>query len=438
MGVDLGSTGKRKVTIKTAWGTFKTINNSRPGKKILAVPSNLLTFRKLNFPFQDKRRIMEILPGELMESLAFPLDKATWDVFSIERGGASVLVMPADQLDRVLDTVDEQVQFVEAEPCALARVAKYNDVEDTLIIDFGATKTSFYGIRNGNLDMMRVRLVGGDKLDSIIASGEGINKEEAEELKKSLGMDSRTVKRYYDSLLDSAFLSSSPGYDKVIITGGGSKTPKIAEFISKKWDVEVTFFNLPKSLSPHFDAVAFGAALYETVGKQKVNLKKTGEESESKSYYWLLLLLIPVILYSINLKLTQIQLVQENRQLRRAMSEAVRKEFPDIGRVVSPLMQVKALIAREESSGNGDQVNVLEVLTNISRAREGIEVNFYEMDISGSNAKLKGESDSFQSVDNLRKSLEGYFSSAEVIEQKSKPGGKVDFSIELELTDSGQ
>ena len=129
------------------------------------------------------------------------------------------------------------------------------------------------------------------------------------------------------------------------------------------------------------------------------------------------------------------QLKNENIKLNQAITEAVRSEFPEIGTVTSPLSQVKALIKKQGVAGSGPSANALDVLSNISKARQGVKVNFYEIEISDGEVKLKAETDSFQNVDNIRASFEKLFAKTEVVDQVTKPGGKVDFYLKLENLD---
>jgi hypothetical protein len=242
-----------------------------------------------------------------------------------------------------------------------------------------------------------------------------------------------------ENLINSAVLDEPSGYEKIILTGGGAQMPGLGEFIQEKLKTEVGYFKLPEGLSPFYDVIAFGAALYDTPGQEKVNFKKDEQVNGKKSLIWLgLLLLIPLILFSMTVKMKEVQLDRENKQLIASMTKAIRKEFPAIGRVDAPVRQVKALIKKEQGGSGGTSRKVIPMLSDISLARQGLDLTLYEIDITDEAIKLKGESDSFQSVDQFRTVLAGKFDSVEMQESKTKPNKRIDFGIKIDFTKSGK
>jgi len=435
-GIDTGTTSIRKITVKSGWSGFETVSSAKPKKKVLLLPSSFITFRQFRFPFQDKKRIREILPGELIDTLLFPLDQVTWDISSIVKDKVNTIITPKKVLKEFVEKYGNSVEVIDAEPCALVRIAAYNGIHNAVIIDFGASKTSIYGLKEGRLEFVRVKMMGGAQIDAAIAAEKGISIAEAEDVKIQEGLNNPHTLAFLDTLFSSVGQLKESEYEQVLITGGGSQIPDLADFLESKLNLPVKFFNLPEGLSPYLDAVAFGAAIYDTIGSDKVNFTEHKEESQTKSYGWYVLFLLPILLYSVTLKMQELQLKNENKQLINAMSEAVRKEIPTITKVVSPLSQAKAELKAKKESYGGSGVSILWALSGVSKAREGMTVNFYDIDFAGGEMKLKGETDSFKTVDQLRQSLEKTFSKVEIVDQQTKPGNKVDFFIKADLSES--
>jgi Tfp pilus assembly PilM family ATPase len=438
-GIDVGTKTVRKVTIKTEWNNVKVTDGLKPNKKIISLPSNLLTFRQFRFPFQDKRRIMEILPGELMDTLAFPIDTVQWDISSVEKDRVNTFIIPREHLSNFTAASENSINVIDAEPCALARVAGFNRIDNVLIIDFGANKTTFCGVNSGKLDLVRIRTIGGKHIDSVIVSETQVSPEDAEKIKIEHGLGSSPVKRCIENLINSAAIPQPFPYEKVIITGGGAMMSGLKEYLSDKFSVPISVFDMPEELSPYFDAVAFGAALYDTTGREKINLKEHQKTDHKNIYHWLAaIVLIPVVLFSFNLQLKLGYLRKEHAKIRNAMTEAIRKEIPEIGPIRSPLRQVEAFVKKGGTKKTGREMDVLDVLKSIADTRSEASATFYEMDITDASARLKGETASFQNVDTLKKALGRYFSGVEVVDQKTKPNGKVDFNIKLDITKKGE
>jgi type II secretory pathway component PulL len=438
-GIDVGSKTVRKVTIKTEWNSVKLIDGVKPNKKIMSVPSNLLTFRQFKFPFQDKKRIMEILPGELMDTLAFPIDTVQWDISSIEKDTVNTFIVPREHLDAFTAANENSINVIDAEPCALARLANYNKLDSVLVIDFGANKTTFCGINNNKLDLVRVRTIAGKDLDAAVANEAKISPEDGETLKIERGMSSTSIRRAVETLINSAAIPQTFPYERIIITGGGAMLTGLREYLSDKFSVPIGLFDIPEDLSPYFDAVAFGAALYDSAGKDKINLKEEQKTDQKNLYQWFAAIaLIPIILFSVSLQMKLGYLKNEHGKIRNAMTEAIRKEIPDIGPIRSPLRQVEAVVKRGGGRRTARGMDVLDILKSIADTRSEVTVTFYEMDITDTSARIKGETDSFQSVDTLRNALVRYFPGVEVVDQKTKPNGKVDFNIRLDTVKKGE
>ena len=430
-GIDSGNTQLRKVTIKTGFSGFAGVAKGKPGRKVLVLPANLLTFRELNFPFQDKKRIMDILPGELMETIALPLDEMLWNVTSIQKNKAAVVLTVREELDKFTKSQENSVKIIDAEPCALTRTANYNNVKDALIIDLGASRTTFTGIKEGKLDMLRVRMMGGSRIDRILAEEKNISTEEAEQIKMTEGLHNKSVKRFLDALFDSVSLPPTQEYEKVILTGGGAQMPGLVDYIKERLEMTPEYFQLPGGLSPFYDAVAFGAAMYETGKADKINFKKEQDQNGKKSVFWLLLLLIPIILLSMSLKLKENQLAKENYLMKKAMLKAVQKEFPGSKSVKAPLSYVRSKMKKESGDTGEPSRKVIPMLNDVALSGKRLTISYYEMDITDKDFKIKGEADSFGTVEKFRVELAKKFDSAEILNQKTKADEKVDFAIRL-------
>ncbi|MCD4783313.1 MAG: hypothetical protein K8T10_05700 [Candidatus Eremiobacteraeota bacterium] len=430
-GIDSGSSKIRKITVKSGLGGFSAISKGKPGKKILALPSNLVTFRRFSFPFRDKRRIMDVLPGELMETLVLPLEKMVWDVSSIHRENASILVAVREEMEQFVKSGENSISVIDTEPSALARVAAYNNIKNALIIDLGASKTTFCGVRDGRLDLVRVRIMGGNKIDNILSHERKITQEEVGEIKQTEGLHDKEIRRFFDDLFKSASIHTPFDYEQIVLTGGGGQMPGLAKYVEEYFEAPVTYFELPSGLSPFFDSVAFGAALYDSVGQEKVNFKKVRDDGKNVSFHWVFLLLIPLLIYSISLVMEESQLKKQNKQIVNAMKMAVKEEFPKKKRVRYPLPEARAIIKKEEKGQTGSSRKVIPMLHDISSAGKKLDVSFYEMDMTEDNIRLKGEAESFQGVDEFRSALEKYFDKAETLVQKRKGDDSVDFTIKV-------
>lgn len=438
-GIDTGTTKKRTITIKSGWGGNPSVaQNAKPGRKIIALPSNMVTFRNFPFPFQDKKRIKNVLAGELADSVILPIEEMVWDVVSIHKDNAQTIAAVKKQINKYIKEQGNSAQVIDAEPCALMRVAAFNNIKDALIIDIGASHTTFCGVKEGRLNLLRVRMWGGNHIDTAISQTASVPLEKAEEIKIAEGLHNKTVRKCFDSLMDSVSLSAPLEYEQIILTGGVSQAPGLTGYMEEKLQAKAGFFKLPSSISPFYDVIAFGAAIHEKIGEEKINLRKDHDAGEKKSFYWLALLLIPLLIFSISLKMEEIQLKKENLEIRNAMIKAVRSEFPNMGRIDSPYSQARAMIRQGDKGEENVSRKIVPILDNISQSAAGLDISFYELDFTDKFLRIRGDTDSFQGVERFKVALSQFFESVEEQEQKKKPDNRIDFTIRVNLSNDGR
>ncbi|MFP4498094.1 MAG: hypothetical protein ACLFQV_07775 [Vulcanimicrobiota bacterium] len=435
-GIEIGTTKIRKITVNGRWGNVNVVENAKPQKKILVLSAPYISFRQFHFPFQDKKRIREILPGELVDTLSLPLDKVDWDISTIYKDRANVFIVEKSVKEKYIKEASANhgvnFQILDTEACALARLAAYNNIEEALIIDFANTKTSFYGIKDGIVDMARVRVTGTRDFENLLYNTLGVSREEAREQMFSQGIFNKIIQRSLDSLLNSAAIIKTINYQKVIITGGGAQLNGLEKYLEQALNKEVSTFELPGGLSPYTDAIAFGAALYDIAGKEKVNFRETQKSGISLPYKWAALFLIPLFLFSISMKIEESHLRKRNKIVQNTITEKIREVIPDVGTIKAPKSQVEALLKQKKSGGSEGSYSALNIFSQLADAQKDLEVSLYEVEMTQGGIKIKGESDSFQTIEKLNKNLEVHFAETEIQEQTTKPNGKVAFQIKLE------
>ena len=218
------------------------------------------TFRRLFLPRASKSVRQQIITEELSYSLPFPLTEAHYG--AVEMGEEAWVTVASDSVVRPI-RVHYPKAKLEAEPLCYLRAAKAAGVQQALVVDFGATKTVFCGVENGQVGTVRVLLRGGEALTEEISRESGLSREEAELRKREDGTENATVRRFFHELVEEALLPSPMPYRRVLLCGGGSATQGLLRLLSQIWgnDVDVEPFPLPGMLLPTDHVVAYGAAL---------------------------------------------------------------------------------------------------------------------------------------------------------------------------------
>lgn len=435
-GIDFGKTGERTVFLELGWKNIKVVENNKAARIAASVPSNLLTYRQYSLPFVDKKRQREIVKEEIADSLPFPLEEATWDFCSTPKGNISVVIARNDMLKSRIESLTKPFDSLDAEPFALLRTANYCGIKDALIIDFGAGKTVFCGIRDGFIESVKVLQSGGEYITQSIMENRKIDFQEAEELKKKEGINLTEARAAIIRILRTANLPSPFPYPLVIISGQGAQMVGLKEILENNLKVQVTTFSLPDKISSYTHHIAFGMALKGKDNEPGINLMEEKKSTGNQARIWITLIAVPLILAAVNLKLVESNQTRVIRNYRNEMKNLITKELPDIKKIVSPLNQLKSKISEFQSKETNNDTDILSMLDEISKVTAGKDIKIFEIDVNENSINLNGETSSYQEVEVMRKGLLNSFKDVKLGEGKTLPSKRITFTMTVSLKEN--
>jgi hypothetical protein len=428
-GLDAGKTETREVYLEMRWKQVKLVEGGKTARLIASAPSNLLTYRRFSLPFSERKKIRETVKEELVDSLAFPIDESTWDFCSTARGDTFVVIGKTKEINEVKSSLGKTIEMLDAEPLALARSAVHCGIKDTLIIDFGASKTVFCGLRDGFVDLVKVLLRGGEALTADIADTRKISLDEAEQLKRSKGMNLPEVRAAIIKLLRASGIATPFPYPSILITGRGALLAGLPEFLQDTLKATIAHYTLPEGLSPFIHPVAFGLALKEKDHDLSVNLMEEKKKEINPVKLWIAGLAIPLLLYSVNLKITESTLDNQVKMYRTEMQNVFKKEFPDVKTIISPLKQFQAAYKEKKALLEDKGSDLLTILEGISKVVDQKDIHIFEIDMNETTITLTGEAASYQEVELMRQRLLKTFKTVELQEGKTLPSRRITFTM---------
>jgi type IV pilus assembly protein PilM len=247
--------------LKQLWsqGGFKSKN------VVLGMGNQRVLARDLSVPKMSLKRIRESLPFQVQEMLPVPVADALLDFYPIseseDEGGPIVHgLLVAAVKDAVLANVKAtqlaglMTVGVDLIPFALSRVLlSRQQVPGTIaLIDIGAHTTSVVIAKDGVPQFVRIIPTGGADLTQALHTGLEIEAEEAETIKRSLGLatevtsaeEHRAVEIIYQvtsELLGSLrntvsyFVNTRPQdpVRQIVLTGGGAQLPGLAHALGE-------------------------------------------------------------------------------------------------------------------------------------------------------------------------------------------------------------
>jgi len=406
---------------------------------VLGIPATVVSFRNLSVPFHDIKKIRQILPFELEPTLPIPVEDLIFDFEAVKRDKQQDLLtfsVRKKEIQRYLDilgSVNLRPAVIMPGGYAAARfISSMTDESgDFLFIDTGENNHTIYAVCSGNVRMVRTLPVAHDG-NPVIRNLE------------------TTMQRTFTALQESLGIAVNP--TTLITTGNGSSTLLGAPV--KSIDGIRTFPRLKGSLSTQdwqsgsLD-IALALALMETEAVTGVNFST---ERTTIQHYWseyrknIILTAILIGLALITVLGGQILEVsaKERRlaELDRQIETVFKSTFPEVTRVVNPLqqMQIKIKEAGDGSIGfdlTGARVRVIDILNALSQQiPSSADVKVNRMVVGADNVVLSGDTDTFNTVDDIKGRLEeaDLFKSVTISSADlEKSGNRVRFKLKLDF-----
>ncbi len=447
---------------------------------ITALPAKDFFFRNIRLPFKDKRKISQTIAYELEPLIPCPADDVLIDYVITDQTdqtdifSAAVAKSAAGDLIKYLKkcNVEASIMDIDAVPVVSRLLTSYTDTGCGLLLDIGDRDTTGVIFDKSGILHIRRFPFGGEKITKAIAKAlkiefskaekkkrTGDTGEAGEEISAMCGRFFSEVKNTLQSLSLKGHLKEDPA--KFFLTGGGALYPPL----QKKME---TFFSLPiemvdisaadnivmekeagKDWNPMLMNQALALAIRETKKNAGFNFAR-GEfgpkrkyEKFRKDFRWAAAI-VSIILcaFGIDLYIDYHYDRAHLNKLKHEITDVFKKTCPEVTRIVDPIQQLKVRIAEARNSssglnGAGSGIRTLDIIKDISRlVPESTDFLITSFTFDGAAVKIKGETDNFNSVDNIKNSLgkSNYFknvtiSSATLIKKGTRVG--VDLRIEL-------
>lgn len=254
-----------------------------PKKRVIVGMANQrVIVRQVLLPQQSEEELAQSLAFQAQDYIPIPIDEAVLDFVPIEDVVAadgtaqmSVLIIAAQkdmasELLGVLNKVGIKPLAFDLQAFALVRALNLGrlnlDAAASVIVNVGASLTQVIVSRSGTLHFLRIIPMGGNDFTRRVADELGISQEEAEELKKRVGVardDAAVVEgdegraqtvitAQADSLIEEVrssidfYLSQTPGgtIDRLYISGNGTRLAFLASRLMNALNMQLDTIRL--------------------------------------------------------------------------------------------------------------------------------------------------------------------------------------------------
>jgi len=434
---------------------------------IASISGGVVLYQNLIMPFKELKKIKQTLPFEMETLVPFPIGDIIIDFNIIKSSEQSeVLAISArkslisEYLERLKKLgVSPYIVDVRPVPIALWLLSQRETPDEGLLLDIGLNGFAIVFFMERRIALVRyASLNGGFKSYSNVNNMSAGDDPEREETDSIFQTSSVMINNCLRSFSWQIGRKIEP--EKIFLTGIGSMHKETGDFISRSIGIPIERVNVSEDKRIHMDygmearwdpALMDGAlslAVREIKEGHGFNLRKgefaikkgifkTGKELRKTGIF----ILIILILLLIDLGTDYLLLKSRYQAARQRCVELYSLTFPDAKNVKEPLLEMKQRISELEKSAailsrdvNREQ-KVLDIINDISlRIPSTSDVDIKSMDISSETVHISGETDSFNTVNNIESYLEPstYFSDVKISGKLDKTGKRIEFDLKLQ------
>ena len=432
---------------------------------IASINGGNISYQNLTMPFKDPKKIKQTLPFEMESLIPFPINELIIDfniVNSTERTDILAVAAKKAMISDRLETLESlgitpNLMDIRPIPITLWLLSRPETPDNGLVIDIGLKKISIVLFIDKKISLIRSTPLG-NEINYIPLSDniDSPSKENFETISKSIGLNIKNTLRSFYMQMERDI---NPG--KAFITGIGSMYPGITDILTDQTGIPIEKIDISKdkkirmdyNMASEWNPALMDGALSLVVRESKkgygFNLLK-GEFESKKSFLKTLkemrkagiTVLIIIIFLLINQGADYYLVKKRYEEADRQCVELFMQSFPDVKNVKYPALQLKQRIDELKKSAvalPGDinrEQKILDLMNDISRRIPNtFDIDVTKMIIDTETVLIYGDSDSYNTVNNLESGLKSsiYFSDVAINKAElDKTGKRVEFTLKLQ------
>jgi type II secretion system protein L len=418
---------------------------------VVSIPAGLFTFRNLQVPFNNSKKIRMVLPFELEPTLPYAVDDLVVDFHPLNGspdGEKTELIAAAIEKNRLTPyiealasiQVDPEKLTLSGLPTALCLAHQADLEEDQLFIEIDEASGTLFMLAGDSLQLIR----------SFPLPPAGPSKAK---------MLSAQIQQTLSAFQESSELNLQPL--EVVASGIGLDEANMAADISKALNIPVKAASMADRLgipvesytgNPWIPAQmdnALALALMEVEGFEALNFHKgqfAAQKFLSKHKSPLIktgiLAAAVLALMFFNVLMQTYTVNKQVRGIEHQMTQIFKATFPEVKTIRYPYPEMQARMRETKKNAAfqteaGPHIRSIDILNNISeKIPDNIKVDFTRLVIQPENVVISGTTDTFNSVDDIKSRLEQiqYFKKVTISSSNiDRSGEEVRFILKVAL-----
>lgn len=419
---------------------------------MVSIPADQVSYRNIQIPFKDQKKIRQILPFELEALLPFPSDDMICDFHPVKLPDAKdhtdMIAAAAENtvIKSYLDIlasfkIEPEIITVSGFPAALMLTRFCNIPENCFFMDIEYARCTVFVIISGQICLIRSFPVNPN-----IGRNEAICADVQYTLAAFEEIFHPGINFYPDEIYISGYGAEDSGFEREAerILGIPVRRADLIRDTAALIKADPTTYS---KTSAQMDAV-YALALSEIEGLPVLNFRRGDfaprrQWAEYKKHIIRnsVLLLLVLVSAFLTLFMDTYSMEKKQKDLNRQIGDVFKSTFPNVTKIVDPLNQMRAALEEEKKKSlfpaeSGRTVRSIDIFNEISRQiAPEIDVELAKLFIREDSVEISGETDTHNSVDEIKNRLEKSptFKEVTIASSVTEKDGRVRFRLRLEL-----
>lgn len=418
----------------------------------VSMPGASVSYRNLRLPFKGVKKIRQIMPFELEPEMPFPVDDLVFDFQEIKARdgyeGTELIALAAEQepIAEILSIlaahrIEPEIITAGGFPMALCLVKFFDLPESCVFIDIDIRYCTVFLIIS-----KEIRMVRSFRVDT---SPETRNADLFTQVHRTLL--SLEEHSYLSGVSPEMIFGAGPGVPLCVESGNPSETSE--KMIGVPFRMINMLEDAAEKVSRSFRADeaadeaghAFATALMETERMTCPNFRtgplapmKRWEEHKSALVKAVVAMVFILLLYSINILVENYSREKKIAGLDQQMAAIFKSTFPNEELGNNPMARMQSAIEEKQETtlfpaANRQSILVIDILDEMSRKTGAhIDVELMRLVIDTDHFMITGNTDTFNSVDEIQGALESspVFKTVEIM-NTGRSGPKIQFKLKV-------
>jgi general secretion pathway protein L len=435
---------------------------------ISTIPGEEVSYRNLQMPFRSTKKIRQTIAYEIETMIPFPVEDLVVDFTLIDQQVQSDILTASVRREYISQYlallqnygVDPDILDISGVPIVLWLFRQGEVPDDGILFQIGQKRTTMVLYIKRHISLIRSFAFCDGLIPEAPNSPPYSNAQShaADPIVSCFESLCTNVQNTLHAFEYQNDIEAKP--EKIFVTGTGNLYPHTVGLLERFFDIPVEEINVAggdpsihvdENIAQSWNSATMDSALAlalrgnkQGLGfnfrKNEFEIKRKDTKLKREIRRAAIFLIVILSLLTTYIGMDYHFLKERYRMLDKQITEKFRQTLPDVKRIVDPLQQMKIEITKIKKSGfslpgiGGDH-KVIDLLRDISlRVPESLDVRVMSMVVDPEVVNIKGETDTFNTVDIIKKGLEPseYFSAVTISSANlDRSRKRVQFEIKL-------